>query len=326
MLYRTIGSSRRQVSALCLGAMNFATSTDAETATAILDRFVEAGGTFIDTSNNYGQWHGHAGRSEEFLGRWMRERGNRDQLTVATKAGARSNVPGDPGDEHWEGLSADTIDAAVKGSLERLGVDRIDLYYAHIDDRRTPLDETVGALGRLAADGVVDVIGCSNTTSWRLERARQLATDQGVARYEVIQQRHTYLWASPLAQGAETRLGSRHFPHAGVEHLDYLEEHRDVTLVAYAPLMEGSYARPDRPFRAERGYAHPTAYVRFEVLRQVANELGATPNQVVLAWMLHKDPAIIPLFGASSLSQLDEALAATELDIDEETMTRLDHA
>ena len=169
----------------------------------------------------------------------MRERGNRDQLTVATKVGARSNVPGDPGDEHWEGLSAPVIDEAVKGGLERLGVDRIDLYYAHIDDRRTPLDDTVGALGRLAADGVVDVIGCSNTTSWRLERARQLATDQGVARYEVIQQRYTYLWASPLAQGAETRLGSRHFPHAGAEHLDYLEEHRDVTLVAYAPLMEG---------------------------------------------------------------------------------------
>ncbi|MBM7790989.1 aldo/keto reductase [Tenggerimyces flavus] len=325
MLTRTIGN-RRNVSALCLGAMNFGASTDPETATKILDRFVEAGGTFIDTANNYGQWHGQPGRSEEFLGNWMRERGNRDQLTVATKVGARSTVPGDPGDEHWEGLGAETIENAVKQSLERLRVERIDLYYAHIDDRRTPLEQTVGALGSLAKEGLVDVIGCSNTTSWRLERARQLATDQGVARYEVIQQRHTYLWASPLAQGAERRLGSRHFPHATTEHFDYLEEHRDVTLVAYAPLVEGSYARPERPFRAERGYAHPTAYVRFEELRKVANELGATPNQVVLAWMLQKDPAVIPLFGASSVDQLDEALAAVDLDIDEETIERLDQA
>ena len=99
-----------------------------------------------------------------------------------------------------------------------------------------------------------------------------------------------------------------------------------MTLVAYSPLLAGSYSHPERPFPAERGYAHPTAYVRFEVLRQVAQELGATPNQVVLAWMLHQDPVVIPLFGASSVSQLDEALDAVEIRLDAEQMHRLNNA
>jgi aryl-alcohol dehydrogenase-like predicted oxidoreductase len=325
MIQRTIGS-RRTVSALCLGAMNFGTTTDPEIATAILDRFVAAGGTFIDTANNYNQWHGAGGDSERLLGRWMRSRGHRDQLVISTKCGALTTKPGDPGDEYWEGLGASTVEAAVKGSLERLGTDRIDLYYAHIDDRATPLDETVGAFGRLAADGVVDLVGCSNTTSWRLERARRLAADQGVEGYSVIQQHHTYLWPSPLAQGSTHRRGSRHFPHAGREHFDYLEEHPDLTLVAYASLLGGSYGRPDRPFPAERGYAHPTAYVRYEVLRQLAQETGATPNQLVLAWMLHQPVAIVPLFGASTLAQLDEALEAVDIHLTPDQLTRLDNA
>jgi len=325
MNYRTLGN-RRSVSALCLGAMNFGSSTDPETAIAILDRFAEAGGTFIDTSNNYNQWTGNGGESEELLGRWMRSRGNRDQLFIATKCGARTTVPGDPDDKHWEGLSASAIDSAIKGSLERLGTDRIDLYYAHIDNRSTPLEETVGAFGRLAADGVVDLVGCSNTTSWRLDRARQLAAGQGVEPYSVIQQHYTYLWPSPLAQTGVERLGTPHFPHAGVEHFDYLNEHPDVTLVAYASLLAGSYAHLDRPFPAQRGYAHPAAYARFEVLRQVANELGATPNQVVLAWMLHHNSPVIPLFGASSLTQLDEALDAVNLTLDADLMDRLNNA
>ena len=325
MLYRTIGN-RRTVSALCLGAMNFGSTTPPETATAILDRFVAAGGTFIDTSNNYNQWTGHGGDSEELLGNWMRARGNRDQLTIATKCGARTTKPGNPDDAHWEGLSAPVVESAVKGSLERLGTDRIDLYYAHIDDRTTPQEETVGAFGRLAADGTVDVIGCSNTATWRLDRARQLAAAQGVAQYSVIQQHYTYLWPNPVALQGLRRLNSPHFQHAGIEHFDYLAEHPDMALVAYQPLLSGSYTRPNRPFPAQRGYAHPTAYTRYEALRQISQELNATPNQVILAWMLHQSPNLIPLFGPSSLTQLEEALGALDIELDADLMERLTHA
>jgi len=211
MLYRTLGN-RRTVSALCLGAMRFGSTTDPETSMAILDRFAAAGGTFIDTSNNYDQWTGDGGQSEELLGRWMRSRGNRDQLVIATKCGARTTTPGNPQSEMWEGLSAAAIESAVKGSLSRLGVDRIDLCYAHIDNRATPLDETVRAFGRLAADGIVDLVGCSNTAAWRLERARRLAADHGVEPYSVIQQQYTYLWPSPLAQPGVRFLGGPALP------------------------------------------------------------------------------------------------------------------
>jgi aryl-alcohol dehydrogenase-like predicted oxidoreductase len=323
MLYRTL-DNRRSVSALCLGAMNFGSSTPPETATAILDRFVEAGGTFIDSSNNYNQWSGHGGESEELLGRWMRSRGIRDDLVIATKCGARTTVAGSPDDQHWEGLSAATIDSAIKGSLSRLGVDRIDLYYAHIDDRSTPLDETVAAFGQLVADGIVDVIGCSNTATWRLDRARQIAAAQGVAAYSVIQQHSSYLWPNPPALQGVRRRGTPHYQHAGIEHFDYLAEHPEVTLVAYQPLLAGSYTRPDRPFSAQRGYAHPTAYARYQALRQAAQDLGATPNQVVLAWLLHHN--VIPVVGLSSLGQLDEALEAVNLSLDADLVTHLDNA
>ncbi|MFG1913193.1 aldo/keto reductase [Kribbella sp. NPDC048928] len=314
----------KQVGGLCLGAMNFGTSTPADTAMAILDRFVEAGGTFVDTSNNYNQWVGHGGESEELLGQWMRARGNRDDLVIATKCGARTTAPGDPGDAHWEGLSTSAVGDAVKGSLARLGVERIDLYYAHIDDRRTPLEQTVAAFGELAADGVVDLVGCSNTATWRLDRARQLAAALGVAPYSVIQQHSTYLWPNPPALQGVVRRGSPHFQHAGIEHFDYLSEHPDVTLVAYQPLLTGAYARPERPFSAQRGYAHPTAYVRFETIRGVAGELGATVNQVVLAWLMHH--GVLPLVGVSSIAQLEEALAAVELKLDPAVVAQLDAA
>ena len=97
-------------------------------------------------------------------------------------------------------------------------------------------------------------------------------------------------------------------------------------MVAYQPLLEGSYVRTDRPLPAIHGYAHPSAYMRFQTLREVARDLGVTANQVVLAWMLRHDPIVIPLFGVSTLSQLDEALEAVELELDSETMDRLSRA
>ena len=142
-----------QVSRLCLGTMNFGYRTDEPTSFAILDRFAEAGGNFLDTANNYGQWHGDAGESERVIGRWRRSRGVTDELVVATKVGARTLLPGDPSPAHWQGLGAKTIREDAETSLRQLGVDRLDLYYAHIDDRATPLTETVDAFAELAEAG-----------------------------------------------------------------------------------------------------------------------------------------------------------------------------
>lgn len=301
------------VSDLCLGTMYFGYRTDEHTSFAILDRFLEAGGTFLDTANNYGQWHGEAGESERVLGRWMRSRGVTDRMTVATKVGARTLSPGDPSPEHWQGLGAEHIRKDVETSRRQLGKDRIDLYYAHIDDRATPLEETVDAMAELAESGTVGLLGCSNTTLWRMERARGIARAGGRPAYSCLQQRHSYLLPLP-APGQGNLIGA--------ETIDYAEA-EGVQLFAYSPLLQGLYSRGGRP-TAE--YAHAANRTRLQVLREVAGELGATANQVVLAWMLATRPGVIPIPGASSVAQIDEIIGATALQLDAATLTRLTEA
>ncbi len=144
MKYRTIGTdpkNRREVSVLALGAMLFGSRTDEETSFAVLDRYVEAGGNFIDTSDNYAFWidGGQGGQSEELLGRWRRSRGIGEEIFIATKLGARPLAPGTSYVDNAEGLSAKVIRESAERSRERLGVGKLDLLYAHIEDQRVPL-------------------------------------------------------------------------------------------------------------------------------------------------------------------------------------------
>jgi aryl-alcohol dehydrogenase-like predicted oxidoreductase len=303
-----------RVSQLCLGTMYFGYRTDEATAFDILDRFVEAGGTFLDTANNYGQWHGDAGESERVIGRWRRSRGVGDEVVVATKVGARTLRPGDPGPEHWQGLSASTIRTDAETSLRQLGTERLDLYYAHIDDRATPLEETVGAFAELAEAGTVGLLGASNHATWRLERARSIARAAGRPAYSCVQQEHSYLLAWP-DPGQINLVTEELIDYAGAE---------DLALLAYSPLLKGIYARPgEAPLP---GYDHPTNRARLAVLGEVAAELGATPSQVVLAWIMQGRPPMIPVIGASSVAQLDELLGAADLRLDGEVLDRLDNA
>src|SRR5580693_8934161 len=307
----TDGRVSLKVSELCLGTMYFGYRTDEATAFAILDRFSEAGGTFLDTANCYGQWHGEAGESERVIGRWLRSRGKAGQMVIATNVGARTTVPGDPDSRHWQGLPAAVIAQDAETSLRNLGVDRLDLYYAHIDDRATPLEETVGALAELAESGKAGLLGASNTATWRIERARAIARSDERPGYSCVQQRYTYL--QPLLQPGQLDTITE-------ELLDYAVA-EDLALLAYSPLLGGSYARPDRPLSA--AYAHVGSVERLAVLGEVASELGATPGQVVLAWLLGRSqPPVIPIPGAGTVAQLDEILAATELTLDPDTTNR----
>jgi aryl-alcohol dehydrogenase-like predicted oxidoreductase len=353
MRYRTIGKdpkTRRDVSVLSLGGMLFGTAISEPTSFAILDRYVEAGGTFIDTSNNYAFWinGGQGGESEELLGRWRRSRGVGAEIVMATKLGARPLAPGTSFTDNAEGLSAKAIRDSAERSRERLGMARLDLLYAHIEDPAVPLQETVEGFAELVAEGTVGLLGVSNHWTWRVERARSLAAAAGLPGYEVLQYHHSYLQqrtdmpgpppaapqrAAPQpdlrgdADLATVRRGPLQDGDQGVLSGDlhsYLRAEPGLALVAYSPLLAGGYVRQDKPLGAE--FDHPGTPVRLAVLREVAREAGATVNQVVLAWLIGAEVPVIPLVGASSVAQLNESLAAVDLELTAQQRARLDAA
>ncbi|WP_327032698.1 aldo/keto reductase [Micromonospora ureilytica] len=325
MRYRTIGAdpaTRREVSVLSLGAMLFGSATDEATSYAILDRYVEAGGTFIDTSDNYAFWvdGGQGGQSEELLGRWRRSRGVGAEIVIATKLGARPLAPGTSYLDNAEGLSAKVIRESAERSRDRLGVERLDLLYAHIEDRTVPLQETVEGFAELVAEGTVGLLGASNHRAWRVERARALAAAAGLPGYEVLQYHRSYL---PNRTDLVSELDPDGEPGGvGGDLLSYLRAEPELTLVAYSPLLKGAFTRADKPLSS--AYDLPSAPRRLEALREVAGQSGATVNQVVLAWLLGGELPSIPLVGASSVAQLEESLAAVDLELTAEQRHRLD--
>ncbi|WP_448006507.1 aldo/keto reductase [Agromyces bauzanensis] len=325
MRYRTVGNGRTafDVSTICLGTMYFGTRTDVDTSFAILDRFVEAGGTFIDTADNYNAWVGGHGRdSEDLIGRWLADRGVRDRVRLATKVGAAKKDPALPLSNtpptNFEGLGAEVVHRQAHESARHLGVDRIDVLYGHVDDRETELAETVGAFGALQDEGLVGISGISNVALWRVVEAREEALRQGVAPYGLVQQQYSYVYPEP-------KLGRHNFVTPDL--LDYAastgtDARPPLAVTAYSPLHQGALTRRDKPLWG--GVEHPTSHARLATLHDVAREIGATPNQVALAWLLGADVPVIPVVGASSVAQLEEALGAAELDLDPEVRARLD--
>jgi aryl-alcohol dehydrogenase-like predicted oxidoreductase len=325
--YRTIGAdpkTRREVSVLSLGAMRFGTTTDEATSFAILDRYVAAGGTFIDTSDNYAFWVNgtQGGESEELLGRWRRSRGVGDEIVIATKVGARPLAPGTSFTNNPEGLSAKVIRESAERSRERLGMARLDLLYAHIEDPAVPLAETVEAFAALVAEGTVGLLGVSNHWAWRVERARGMAAAAGVPGYEVLQYHYSYLRPRTDLPGPRSPDGEQGV--LGGDLLSYLRAESRLAMVAYSPLLNGSYVRQDKPLDAE--FDHPGTPARLAALREVAKDADATVNQVVLAWLIGAEVPTIPLVGASSVAQLDESLAAVDLELTAEQRATLDTA
>jgi aryl-alcohol dehydrogenase-like predicted oxidoreductase len=328
-----LGTTGTGVSQVALGCMIMGTTTPEPEAVAILDRYVEAGGTFLDTADCYAWWSDRGtfgGHSEELLGRWLRRRGRRDDLVIATKG---SGVVPDQdgvwvdGAVDWNlartrfaGAGARTLTEAIDGSLRRLGVDHIDLYYVHVDDLATPLEETLEALAGIVAAGKARYIGWSNVSTARLARIRELCSQHGWPLPVAIQQQHTYLRPRPDSTSVSI---------VDDEQLGYLRTHPDQTLVAYSPILKGVY--DDAAKRAGHwmmaDYDGPRAQQRLAELAAVAEEVSATPNQVVLSWLMHQSsPTVVPLVGPRTLGQLESALAALDVTLTDEQAARLDNA
>ena len=175
------------------------------------------------------------------IGDWLVARRSRDRVVLGTKVGARPRTPGDTTLDDVEGLSPKVIRAAIRSSLTRLLTDRVDIYWAHIDDRTVPLAETVGAFDELVRSGLAVTVGASNMVTWRMEEARATALAAGQTPYTAMQLRHTYIRPRPGARGS-----SRVQEYVTDDTLDYLSERPDVTLWAYSTLLSGAY-HPCRP-------------------------------------------------------------------------------
>jgi len=197
-----------------------------------------------------------------------------------------------------------------------MGIETIDLYYAHVDDPNTPLEETLQAFDCLVSSGKVRFIGASNFRAWRLEQARWASQVKGTAGYCCVQQRYTYL---------QPRAGVSFDAQLAVNDdlLDYCRV-MGLTLLAYSPLLGGAYTREDRPLASQ--YQSEDNQARMRALRTVAQECGASPNQVILDWMLQSNPLVLPVFSASSPAQMDEDLRAVTLQLTAEQMKQLNDA
>jgi len=296
-----LGSTGLMVSQMCMGAMNFGTAVDEKTSFELLDAFVDAGGNFIDTSNNYAHWFpgavGH--ESERLLGRWFQQSGKRDKVILATKVGFDRKGVG-------AGLKAKQIEYWCEESLRNLKTDVIDVYYAHVDDMDTPVEETMEAFNKLIKAGKVRVLGASNYYTWRLCEVREACEKAGLQNYQVLQQQYTYLFR-------ENGLKSP-YPYneaAATEKIRYLAKY-NMPLVAYSCSANGGYADESR---------FPQGYVkgeRLQVIQNMAREKGVPTNSLMLAWLMNSwrfsnRPQIIPLFSTTKVSRLMENMAATEV-------------
>lgn len=305
---------------VALGIMTLGTTHDEAASFALLDAYVEAGGVWIDTADCYAFWldpSGRGGASERVLGRWLAANpGVRERVRIGTKVGAEPVEPG----EAPQGLAPETIRAGIAGSLERLGLDRVDLFWGHLEDRTVPVEESALALAALVDEGLTDAIGLSNHPAWRVERALNAARTAGVTPVSAVQLRETYLHTRPDARVPHE---SHRFGALSDEQRDHAAA-CDLEVWAYSPMLSGWYDRDDRPY--PEPYEHPGTQRRIAALTEVAAELGVPRGQVVMAWLAGGSPGARPIIGGSSRDQLASSMAGVRLVLPPALRERLDAA
>ena len=314
MQYRNLGRTGLKVSELCLGTMQWGWTASEEASWAVMDAFVAAGGNFIDTADIYSRWaEGNPGGvSEEIIGRWMKARGNRRQIVLATKVrGVMWDGP------NGEGLSRGHIMAAVEDSLRRLQTDHIDLYQTHWYDASTPIDETMRALDDLVRQGKVRYVGCSNYPAWRLAKALWASDKLGLARYDSIQPHYNIAYRAEFER-----------------ELKPLCEEEHIGVIPYSPLaggfLTGKYRRnepvPDsaRASAVQRRYLNDSGFTILEALEKLGQARGKSIAQMALAWQLSQPVITSPIIGANSVEQLNDSLGAVGVRLSEEEMKALD--
>jgi aryl-alcohol dehydrogenase-like predicted oxidoreductase len=312
MHQRPLGNSPLSIAPLAFGGNVFGWSADEKRSFELLDAFVDAGGNLIDTADVYPAWvpGNRGGESETIIGKWLKQSGKRDHVVISTKVAKWAEQPG---------LSPVNIQQAVDGSLQRLQVDCIDLYQAHEDDASVPMEETLGAFARLIEAGKVRVIGASNFSAARFADALAMSQRHGLPRYESLQ--------------PEYNLVSR----AGYEQaLEPLIRRENIGVISYYALasgfLSGKYrsaadlAKSSARGGAVKKFLNPHGLQVLAALDAVAAAHHATPAQVALAWLIARPGLTAPIVSATSVAQLEETLAATDVVLDRTAVAALDAA
>jgi aryl-alcohol dehydrogenase-like predicted oxidoreductase len=309
---RQLGNSGLKTTPLMLGGNVFGWTADRGTSFAVLDAFVEGGGKLIDTADMYSNWIPGlvGGESESIIGEWQARRGCREQILIATKVGR--------GNGEMAGLSCSTIVKAVEASLKRLRTDHIDLYFAHLDDTGTPLEETLQAFNDLITAGKARALGASHYSAERLLAARKLSDTLGVARYEVLQPRYN-LMARGTFEGP----------------LQQLCLQQKIGVVPFYGLasgfLSGKYRRLE-DLSARQRAAEVAKYLNafglgvLAALDAVAEQTGASQAQVALAWLMAQPGISAPIASATSAAQMRELMGAMQLQLDGNQLALLDQA
>ncbi len=295
---------------LCLGGNVFGWTIDEERSFAVLDAYVQAGGNFIDTADIYGRRGPDGlGASERIIGRWIAARGNREELVIATKVGMSPDVPG---------LSAQAIEQGIEGSLERLGIDTVDLYYAHQDDPGTPLEETLAAFEKLAQEGRIRHAAASNYTPERLEEALRIGDRDGMAKYVALQPHYNLVerdYESELAAVCERN---------GLACIPYFALAQGFLTGKYRP--DGEQVDSPRAAGVREHYFNERGFAVLDALDEIAATHRTSVTAVSLAWLAAQPTVLAPIASATSPAQLVDLLDSTEVQLAPEEIERLSSA
>ncbi|MDQ0510575.1 aldo/keto reductase [Ancylobacter amanitiformis] len=314
MELRRLGSSDILVPPLCFGGNVFGWTADEATSFRLLDGLFEAGFTFIDTADVYSRWASgnQGGESETIIGKWMKARGNRAKIVLATKVGSDMGLG-------KRCLKPDYVRTAIEASLKRLQTDYVDLYFSHWDDPETPFEDVLATYDELIKAGKVRLIGASNLTASRLFDALAVSAREGLPRYEVVQPEYNL------------------YARAGYEaEIEPICQRNGLGVVAYyalaAGFLTGKYRVPADAASSVRGGDVVKTYLNARGLRilaaldAVAAARGATPAQVALAWIMARPSLTAPIASASRVEQLGDLFASAALTLSPTDMARLDGA
>ncbi|GGG06796.1 aldo/keto reductase [Pontibacter amylolyticus] len=309
---RKLGNSGLEIASLVFGGNVFGWTADEPTSSQLLDAFVEAGFNCIDTANSYSSWvpGNKGGESETIIGNWLKQRGGREKIIIATKVGAKLEGKG--------GLGKDYIRQQVEASLKRLQTDYIDLYQSHYDDPETPIEETLEAYAKLIEEGKVRAIGASNFSGERLEQALKASEQNNLPRYESFQPEYNLYDREAYEKEIEpicTRYGLGVINYYALASGFLTGKYRSEADLGQSPRGHGV-----------KNYLNERGFRILQALDEVAEQYSTSPASVSLAWLMARPSITAPIASATKLKQLEDLVKAASLRLDQAAINRLDEA